>query len=116
VVTYASTGHKKGVRERDIGPEDLLAKRPRGFVVADADHKFDASFRRPELIECGCAMHARRYFVKALDAGNARAALPLEAYKKIYAVEWLFVEERGLRGDPLAEARRERAGLGAREN
>jgi hypothetical protein len=32
-------------------------------------------------------MHARRYFVKALDAGDKRAALPLAAYKKLYAIE-----------------------------
>lgn len=32
-------------------------------------------------------MHARRYFVKALDAGDTRAALPLAAYKKLYEIE-----------------------------
>jgi hypothetical protein len=49
---------------------------------------FDASFQRnPKLIECGCNMHARRYYVKALDAGDKRAALPLAAYKKLYEIE-----------------------------
>lgn len=32
-------------------------------------------------------MHSRRYFVKALDAGDKRAALPLAAYKKLYEIE-----------------------------
>jgi hypothetical protein len=32
-------------------------------------------------------MHARRYFVKALDAGDQRAALPLAAYKRLYKIE-----------------------------
>ena len=32
-------------------------------------------------------MHARRYFAKALDAGDARAALPIAAYKKLYEIE-----------------------------
>jgi transposase len=32
-------------------------------------------------------MHARRYFTKALDAGDARAALPLAAFKSIYEHE-----------------------------
>ena len=32
-------------------------------------------------------MHSRRYFTKALDAGDQRAALPLAAYKKIYKIE-----------------------------
>jgi hypothetical protein len=58
----------------------------RGYTVADAAGIFDSSFEREELIECGCNMHARRYFTKALDAGDARAALPLAAFKSIY--EW----------------------------
>ena len=32
-------------------------------------------------------MHARRYFVKALDGGDTRAALPLAAFKKLYEIE-----------------------------
>ena len=49
---------------------------------------FDASFaNNPKLVECGCNMHARRYFVKALDAEDTRAALPIAAYKKLYEVE-----------------------------
>jgi hypothetical protein len=40
-------------------------------------------------------MHARRYFVKALDRGDTRAALPIAAYKKLYEIE----EEIRDRGD-----------------
>lgn len=32
-------------------------------------------------------MQGRRYFTKALDAGDSRAALPLAAWQKLYAVE-----------------------------
>jgi len=32
-------------------------------------------------------MHARRYFVKALDAGDQRAALAIAAYRKLYKIE-----------------------------
>ena len=64
----------------------MLALRS-GFAVADASNVFDTSFKRDDLVECGCNMHARRYFVKALDAGDTRAALPLAAYKKLYEVE-----------------------------
>jgi transposase len=83
---YASTGKKCGQKPGELGPEDMLANRT-GFTVADASGLFDASFRRDDLIECGCNMHGRRYFAKALDAGDARAALPLAAYKKLYEIE-----------------------------
>ena len=83
---YASTGKKTGQRPGELGPEDMLKLR-NGYTVADAASTFDASFKREELIECGCNMHARRYFVKALDGGDKRAALPLAAYKKLYDIE-----------------------------
>jgi transposase len=83
---YASTGKKVGQLEGELGPEDVLKQRT-GYTVADASSIFDASFQRDELIECGCNMHARRYFTKALDAGDTRAALPLAAFKKLYQVE-----------------------------
>jgi transposase len=108
--TYASTGHKRGERDADMSLEDLLALRPGGLVVADADNKFDASFLRHELIECGCSMHGRRYFVKSLDAGDARAAVPIAGFKKIYAIERVLVEEEGLREEALARERTARAG------
>ncbi len=108
--TYASTGHKRGERDADMSLEDLLALRPGGLVVADADTKFDASFMRDELVECGCSMHGRRYFVKSLDAGDARAAPALAAFKKIYAIERVLVEEQGLREEALARERTKHAG------
>jgi transposase len=86
VYLYTSTGKKVGQRDGEVGPEDFLSKR-RGYTVADAASIFDLSFRRPELIEVGCNMHARRYFVKALDAGDTRAAVPIAAFQALYAVE-----------------------------
>ena len=84
---YASTGKKLGQKPGELGPEDILALRE-GPTVADASNLFDASFKNNrKLIECGCNMHARRYCVKALDAGDTRAALPLAAYKKLYEIE-----------------------------
>ena len=32
-------------------------------------------------------MHSRRYFVKALEGGDERAALPLAGYKKLFEIE-----------------------------
>jgi transposase len=83
---YASTGKKTGQRPGELGPEDMLKLRL-GYTVADAAGLFDASFTREGIIECGCNMHARRYFAKALDDGDKRAALPLAAYKKLYEIE-----------------------------
>jgi len=86
VYLYTSTGKKIGQRPGELGPEDFLAQRE-GFVVADAAGLFDASFKSGERIEVGCNMHARRYFFKALDAGDTRAALPVAAFKSLYDVE-----------------------------
>ena len=86
VYLYTSTGKKVGQKDGELGPENVLALRD-GLTVADASNVFDGSFKRPGLIECGCNMHSRRYFVKALDAGDQRAALPIAAYKKLYAIE-----------------------------
>jgi transposase len=83
---YTSTGKKQGQVPGEMGPEDILKLRS-GYTVADASNLFDQSFNREELIECGCNMHARRYWAKALDAGDTRAALPVAAYKKLYKIE-----------------------------
>jgi transposase len=86
VYLYASTGKKLGQKPGELGPEDMLALRS-GYTVADASNLFEHSFARDELIECGCNMHARRYFKKALDAGDTRACLVLGAFKKLYEIE-----------------------------
>ncbi|MBL4689509.1 MAG: IS66 family transposase [Nannocystaceae bacterium] len=83
---YASTKKARGQRDDELGPADILALR-KGITVSDADTLFTAQRRRAELIDCGCNMHARRYFVKALDGGDKRAALVLGAFKALYQVE-----------------------------
>jgi transposase len=83
---YASTAKATGQRAGELGPQDMLALRE-GLTVADASGLFDASFERKGLIECGCNMHSRRYFVKALDSGDQRAALAIAAYRKLYEIE-----------------------------
>src|SRR5690606_18302514 len=102
---YASTGQKRGQRPGELGPEEVLARR-RGLTVADASSIFDTSFARDDLIECGCNMHARRYFVKALDRGDKRAALPLAAFKKLYDIE---EKVRNLDRSAVFEARQQEA-------
>lgn len=98
---FNTTGKKVGVLPGELGPEQVLALR-RGPVVADASNLFDKSFQRDDLIEVGCNMHARRYFVKALDAGDARAAPAIAAYRTLYDVE------DGLQGATLEQILTER--------
>jgi transposase len=102
---YTATGKAVGQREGERGPADVLAKRE-GLVLADAAGVFDASFKREGIIECGCNAHARRYFVRALDAGDERAALPIAAFKKLYEVE---AEFWGRAPAEVLAARRERS-------
>lgn len=96
---YASTAKKDGQLPGELGPADVLALR-KGYTVADAATVFDSSFEREGIMECGCNMHARRYFTKALDAGDARAALPLAAFKSIY--EWEATVRDGTAAERLA--------------
>ncbi len=86
VFLYCSTGHAKGQTDKDIGPEQFLAAR-KGYTVADAAAVFDRSFARDDLVECGCNMHARRYFIRALEGGDQRAALPIAGFKKLFEIE-----------------------------
>jgi transposase len=83
---YASTGKKSGQLTGEMGPEDLLKHR-KGYTVADAATLFDKTFARPDIIECGCNMHARRRFVEALEGGDNRASLPVSAFKVLYEIE-----------------------------
>jgi transposase len=99
---YCSSGHKEGQEKKDIGPEDFL-KRRKGYTVADAALVFEQSFKRDDLIECGCNMHARRYFFKALDGKDERAALPIAGFKKLYDIE---EKARDLDDEARLDARR----------
>jgi transposase len=58
------------------------------------------------LVELGCNMHSRRYFVKALDSGDTRAALPLSAFKRLYDIE---EEAAGLAAHERTIIRQERS-------
>jgi len=83
---YASTKKAKRQHPGEHGPSDILALRT-GIIVVDMDMLFVEQRKRDDLIDCACNMHARRYFVKALDNGDKRAALVLGAFKALYQVE-----------------------------
>jgi len=70
------------------GPEEFL-KGYRGHLQADAYGGYDAFFKDPArgLIEVACWTHARRYYVKALDSGQARMGPALLFIAQLYRVE-----------------------------
>jgi transposase len=100
---YSSTKKATGQREGELGPSEILALRT-GIVVTDADTLFVEQRKRTDLTDCGCNMHARRYFVTALDGGDTRAALPLGVFKELYQIE---AEVRDASEEERLAARRE---------
>jgi transposase len=102
---FAPSGHARFADRHTIGPADFLGLRT-GLTVADAASVFEQTFARDDIIECGCNMHARRYFVKALDAGDSRAALAIDAYQVLYRIER---EARELSPDERLQLRQERS-------
>ena len=68
-----------------------------GPTQADAMRGYDWVFNHPgsKAIEVACWAHARRYFVEAKDAGDARAAIPLMLIQRLYLIE-RKAKERGL--------------------
>jgi transposase len=84
------------------GPQEEL-KDYRGFLQVDGFPGYEALFDGEDCprIEVGCMMHARRYFVEAVDGGDLRALPAVAQIRALYAVE-RQAKEQGL--DP--EARR----------
>jgi transposase len=58
-----------------------------GWMQVDGYAGYEQIFERGLAIEVGCWMHCRRYFVKAFDGGDLRAARPIELIGQMYKVE-----------------------------
>ena len=59
-----------------------------GYLQADAYSVYDAFFRAARgMTEVGCMMHARRYFIKALETEEAHMGPALHLIARLYAVE-----------------------------
>jgi hypothetical protein len=59
-----------------------------GYLQADAYAVYDAFFKPARgLIEVGCMMHARRYFIKALDSDQSHMGPALHLIARLYEVE-----------------------------
>lgn len=91
------------------GPQAELADY-QGYVQVDGYAGYDALFRgagRPR-IEVGCFMHARRYFVNAVEAGDLRALPAVAQIRALYAVE-REAKEAGLDAEGRKALRETRA-------
>jgi transposase len=82
-VVYFYTPNWKG------GPIQELLKNFDGVLQGDGYKGLDALYIKSERApkRAGCWAHARRRFVKALELGDARAAIPLALIRKLYKVE-----------------------------
>jgi len=88
-------------RGRD-GPSKFL-EGYQGYLQADAYSVYDAFFKPARgLIEVGCWMHARRYFIKAMDSDPQRMGPALYSSRRVYSVEDRAL---GLRGAERLELR-----------
>ena len=80
---------------KGIHPRAFLNGR-KGYIQGDGYQGLDRMFAGPAPPECvkvGCMMHVRRYFKKALDAGDLRAAVPVDLIARLYSVEALATEK-----------------------
>lgn len=69
-------------------PQAVLAAFRGRVAQGDGYAGLDAYFARPGApMRAGCMDHARRRFVVALEAHDARAAVPVALFKQLYAVE-----------------------------
>jgi transposase len=69
-------------------PRSFLAER-KGWLQVDGYAGYDDLFTREgaTAIEVSCWAHARRGFVETLEAGDLRAAIPVELIRQLYAIE-----------------------------
>lgn len=68
------------------GPKEFL-KNYSGYLQCDGYKAYDKIGQLPQVNLVGCHVHARRYFVKAKDAGDRQADDVLAIYQKIYQIE-----------------------------
>jgi len=88
-------------------PQAVLAAFRGRVTQGDGYAGLDAYFARPGApMRAGCMDHCRRRFVVALEAHDARAAVPVALFKQLYAVERAAREA----GDDLDALRARRQG------
>lgn len=70
-----------------------------GWMQVDAYKGYEQVFALGLATEVGCWMHCRRYFVRAFEAKDLRAAIPLDLIRQMYEVEALAKQQ----GDSAAQ-------------
>lgn len=88
----------------------------KGFIQSDGYAGYDSSVGPPRAEQpvidperrLGCAMHIRRKFESALDAGDARGAIAIAYFRRIYEIEAECKEKR-LSAEQRHEVRQERS-------
>ena len=68
------------------GPERFLATY-KGYLQADALAQYEGLYATGDVAHCCCWAHARRKFVTAAEAGDARAEVALGLIRRLYAIE-----------------------------
>jgi transposase len=58
-----------------------------GWMQIDGYAGYESIIDSGVVLPVGCWMHARRYFVKAYDAGDLRAAIPIKLIAEMYRIE-----------------------------
>jgi transposase len=91
------------------GPRAELADYA-GYVQVDGYAGYDALFRGEDCprIEVGCMMHARRYFVQAVEAQDLRALPAVAQIRALYRIE-REAKEHGLDAEARRALREQRA-------
>lgn len=68
------------------GPKEFL-KGYKGYLQCDGYKVYDKIGQDPKITLVGCHVHARRYFIKAQEAGDQRAEKVLQWYQQIYNLD-----------------------------
>jgi transposase len=87
------------------GPERFLAGY-RGYLQADALAQYEGLYGSGLVRHCCCWAHARRKFVAAAEAGDARAEQALALIRKLYVIERGLLPLLPPSGEPGNEQRR----------
>lgn len=87
------------------GPTRFLAGY-KGYLQADALAQYEGLYGADRVTHACCVAHARRKFVAAGDAGDARAATAVELIGRLYAVERALPPLLPPSDDPVHQERR----------